>query len=112
MSFIESEPLSLSSLEIDRAAFDLVNKFRKQNGKPPLTWDDSLFKIATGHSNNMASGKVPFGHQGFDKRAASIPFKHGLVSENVAMNSGNGDAAKVKLTLLMILSYSVIINNL
>ena len=43
----------------------------------------------------MTSGRVPFGHQDFDKRVAAIPFKHGLVSENVAMNQGASDPARV-----------------
>jgi len=69
-----------------------VNAFRKQNGKEPLAWEESLYKISTEHSNDMASGKVPFGHQGFTQRVASIPFKHGEVAENVAMNQGSDPA--------------------
>jgi len=33
-----------------------VNAFRKQNGKEPLAWEESLYKISTEHSNDMASG--------------------------------------------------------
>lgn len=81
---------------IAKSAFDLVNKYRKQNGRKELAWDSSLSNLAMGHSKDMASGKVPFGHQGFDKRSAAIPFRHGAVAENVAYSQGVSDPVKVK----------------
>jgi uncharacterized protein YkwD len=38
----------------------------------PLILDDSLSGIAQGHSDAMASGKVPLGHDGFAARTDAI----------------------------------------
>ena len=45
-----------------------TNQFRKAQGLPGLMMKDELNKIAKKHSVDMASGRVPFGHQGFDDR--------------------------------------------
>ena len=43
----------------------------------------------------MAEKKVPFGHQGFQQRMRAIPFRINSAAENVAMNQGMADVAKV-----------------
>ena len=45
-----------------------TNQFRKTKGLPELQLIEELNVIAQQHSNNMAKGKVAFGHDGFDKR--------------------------------------------
>ena len=45
----------------------------------------------------MAEGKVPFGHQGFKERVRAYPFAHSTAAENVAMNSGTVDVARVSV---------------
>lgn len=64
-----------------------TNKFRKSEGLPGLVMRDELNKIAKKHSIDMATGRVPFGHQGFDDRDAQakkvIPGIHSF-AENVA----------------------------
>lgn len=44
------------------------------------------------HSKNMAERRVPFGHDGFDKRADAIDMPHELTCENVAFSDGYGDS--------------------
>ena len=39
------------------------------------------------HSKNMAEGKVPFGHEGFNARVDAIPFHQTSACENVAYSS-------------------------
>jgi uncharacterized protein YkwD len=48
--------------------------------------NDMESSLATGHSQDMARGKVPFGHEGFKSRAKSIQKALGSneVGENVA----------------------------
>jgi uncharacterized protein YkwD len=47
-----------------------TNQFRKSQGLNDLIMRDDLNKIAQHHSEDMASGRVPFGHAGFYKRDA------------------------------------------
>jgi uncharacterized protein YkwD len=47
-----------------------TNQFRKSQGLNALIVRDDLNKIALHHSEDMASGRVPFGHAGFYKRDA------------------------------------------
>ena len=71
----------------------LVNEEREKRGKPPLLAWDPVVKIAKEHSKSMASKKIPFGHDGFEKRAQKIrifcsPESFG---ENVAYNKNCED---------------------
>mmetsp|Transcript_28152 Transcript_28152/g.24882 ORF Transcript_28152/g.24882 Transcript_28152/m.24882 type:complete len:92 (+) Transcript_28152:571-846(+) len=43
------------------------------------------------HSKNMAEGKVPIGHDGFQDRMHKVPFYIRSFSENVAWNSNSSD---------------------
>jgi len=64
-----------------------VNLDRKAKGLKPLALNSMESSVASKHSQDMASGKVPFGHQGLDDRAKMIRKALGkvsLVGENVA----------------------------
>lgn len=66
----------LSSFDTNKATglvADVINQtntFRAANGLTELEMLDELNTIAQKHSENMASGRVSFGHSGFAKRAA------------------------------------------
>lgn len=64
-----------------------TNKFRSSKNKSDLIMRDDLNKIAEKHSIDMAKGRVPFGHNGFDDRQAKakkqIPTMS-MFAENVA----------------------------
>lgn len=47
------------------------------------------------HSKNMAEGKVPVGHAGFNERMRQVPFFVRSFAENVAYNYNCGDAVEV-----------------
>ncbi len=84
------------SAPVTEQIFQLVNKHRQKAGLKPLQQNDILAKVAEGHSRNMASGSVPFSHDGFEERVAKIgkQIKNTTNSaENVAYSSG--DAASV-----------------
>jgi len=63
-----------------------VNEDRKIHGLSPLEMNDMESGLALKHSQNMASGKVKFGHDGFNSRAKTIQKELGSVQigENVA----------------------------
>lgn len=82
---------SLASLE--QAIHDQVNQYRFSQNLPPLQLDERISREARLHSQQMASGVVPFSHQGFEQRveaiAASIPYRS--AGENLAYNLGYQD---------------------
>ena len=73
--------------------FSETNQFRKSQGLALLIMQDDLNLIAQKHSEDMASGLVPFGHDGFDKRnvlsGKKIANMHGF-AENVAFGPVSG----------------------
>jgi uncharacterized protein YkwD len=69
-----------------------VNKFRTSKGLPELTLSEELNAIAQKHSENMAAGRVAFGHSGFAKRNAMAKAKLEDMSsyaENVAYGASS-----------------------
>jgi uncharacterized protein YkwD len=70
-----------------------TNKFRKSKRLPPLEMQEELNAIAQKHTDDMARGRVEFGHSGFDTREARARkyFPHAThFAENVAYGSHNG----------------------
>ena len=63
-----------------------VNDDRKQHDLTPLQLNVMESSLAFKHSQDMATGKVKFGHDGFNSRAKSIQKSVGAVEvgENVA----------------------------
>ncbi len=71
-----------------------VNKFRAQNGKPALTLNKDMDETAGIHSQAMAKGTVPFGHDNFELRFKYVAAKLGRIdefAENVAMGMMNAE---------------------
>lgn len=76
-----------SKNKIENDILYYVNLHRKSIGLRPLKLNSVESSVANKHSVNMATGKVPFGHQGFNDRAKSLRKKLGsitMVGENVA----------------------------
>ena len=70
-----------------------TNKFRKSKHLPALEMREDLNEIARKHSENMAKGKLKFGHDGFSARQAQVqkiiqPFSE--MAENVAYGATTG----------------------
>lgn len=73
-----------------------VNKYRASKGLAPLVANKLMDSLAAMHSEQMANGTTPFGHDGFEDRVATYSKLQGKVSraaENVAY--GNLDAEGV-----------------
>jgi uncharacterized protein YkwD len=75
-----------------------TNDFRKANGLRKLEMRNDLNSIAQKHSEDMASGRRSFGHDGFKQRTNKVEkiFKTCTVAENVAYGADN---AKEAITL-------------
>ena len=97
---ILSEPVmaqqSRQSTEgMNKEILRLVNKHRTDMGLKPLSNDPHIIKEAEQHSKNMASGKVAFGHDGFEGRSNRLSkvIKHsGASAENVAYGARTAEA--------------------
>ncbi len=84
---------SLTALE--NSIFQQVNQYRQSRNLPPLKQDPSISEQAKIHSQEMAEGKVAFGHDGFERRVKAIArsISYRQASENVAFNQGFSDPA-------------------
>lgn len=73
---------------MERDFHERINAHRASSGLPALEMDADLARLARGHSRAMASGAVPFGHGGFDDRAAAYRERRSYreFAENVAFN--------------------------
>ncbi|MGZ5045076.1 MAG: FG-GAP-like repeat-containing protein [Methylobacter sp.] len=86
---------------IEQSVFQQINAYRASQGLPALTLNATIIsEQARIHSQNMASGIVPFGHTGFETRiqtiAQTIPYRS--AAENVAANQGYSDPASTAVT--------------
>jgi uncharacterized protein YkwD len=63
-----------------------VNEDRIEHGLPTLQMNSMESQLAEKHSRDMATGKVKFGHDGFNSRAKTIQKELGSteIGENVA----------------------------
>ncbi|MEX2582337.1 MAG: CAP domain-containing protein [Gemmatimonadota bacterium] len=79
---------SPGAASLEREIHELVNLQRSAAGLRPLDWNGVLANLAAEHSGAMAAGARPFGHDGFEARAAAArqALGTGRFSENVATN--------------------------
>jgi uncharacterized protein YkwD len=88
----QTAPVATATLERD--AFNRINVYRQAKGLPVLVWNEAIAAQARIHSQNMANGRVAFGHDGFAARIAATKITYGGAAENVAYNQGYADPAK------------------
>ena len=81
---------------MEKSIHQQINQYRQSRKLPPLTLDSRISTQAKIHSQNMASGKVPFSHDGFEQRVSiirrQIPYQ--AAAENVAFNQGYSNPAE------------------
>ncbi len=72
--------------DFEQEIVDLINYYRDTTGKSELIVDTVIRREARTHSMNIATGKVPFGHEGYQERANTIFTEVGgtVFGENVA----------------------------
>lgn len=80
---------------MERKTFDLINQYRQSKGLDALVWNETVANAARGHSDDMASGEVAFGHEGFFDRINGLRSTMNILgaAENVASNNGFPDPA-------------------
>jgi uncharacterized protein YkwD len=84
---------TINTAAIETSVFQQINQYRASQGLPALTRNSSIDNQARIHSQNMASGKVAFGHDGFQARITAIGIPYSAAAENVAYNQGYSDPA-------------------
>ncbi|RCJ41301.1 alkaline phosphatase [Nostoc minutum NIES-26] len=105
----DNQPLSISSSQIatsttfettalEKSVFDQINRYRAAKKLPKLKLNPTISRQARIHSQNMARGKVPFSHQGFERRVTAIPLRFNSAAENVAFNQGYSNPASEAVT--------------
>lgn len=92
----QSAPATTATLERD--AFNRINTYRAQRGLPALVWNETIANQARIHSRNMATGAVPFGHNGFAARISATRIAYSSAAENVAWNKGYSNPAQQAAT--------------
>ena len=83
----QKEKSDSSVTDFDKEIFNAVNNHRTSVGLQKLEFNQSVWEKAKEHSSNMASGIVPFGHDGFYDRVEIIKEElegAGSSAENVA----------------------------
>ena len=94
MSFTSGQPLTEGLTE---DVLKYTNQYRKSKGLRTLEMRDDLNAIARKHSQDMASGRCGFGHDGYDARVSKIKKTikpcDGFIAENVAYGAHNGKEA-------------------
>ncbi|CAJ1353524.1 unnamed protein product [Effrenium voratum] len=61
---------------VARRALDETNIFRGSENMPPLKWCQGIADIAAEHARQMATGAMPFSHDGFHDRVRRYPIPH------------------------------------
>lgn len=91
----ESAQMNAETQTLISKFMELVNNHRKSLGLKALIHADNMALIALGHSEDMASQKVAFGHTGFSGRcddAREAMNGGNLCSENVASGQKTAEA--------------------
>jgi uncharacterized protein YkwD len=80
---------------LEVAVVDLVNRHRIAHGLSALVADARIAREARRHSAAMATGAIPFGHDGFPDRIAALRrvMACGAAAENVSSTQGYDDPA-------------------
>lgn len=90
--------------EVERRAFDLINKERAKLGLPQLSWSNELVEVARMHSQSMAEFRF-FSHRGLDNKLVSDRAdalrvgKWRAIGENIAYNRGFADPVEKAVAL-------------
>ncbi|MBD2388379.1 CAP domain-containing protein [Cylindrospermum sp. FACHB-282] len=84
---------TVNTAAIEASVFEQINQYRASQGLAALTRNSAIDTQARTHSKNMASGQVPFGHNGFQQRVQATGISYSAAAENVAYNQGVSDPA-------------------
>ncbi|MDZ7933496.1 MAG: CAP domain-containing protein [Emticicia sp.] len=83
----QSSEQLIGEAQLQQSVLDYVNQYRRNKGLSPLKMIPLITAEALKHSKDIADGKTPFGHDGFDGRADRIMSRieqSNAIAENVA----------------------------
>lgn len=82
-------------IQLEEEIHRQVNQYRLSKNLPPLKMDARISQIARLYSQDMASGKATFSHDGFDQRVKAIgtSIRYRGAAENLAYLKGYPDLA-------------------
>ncbi|MBD2597752.1 alkaline phosphatase [Nostoc sp. MBR 210] len=92
-SQLASSTTTFNTTALEKSVFEQINRYRVSKKLPKLTLNANISRQARIHSQNMAKGKVPFSHNGFEKRVMSTSIRFNSAGENVAVNQGYSNPA-------------------
>ncbi len=92
-STVSQETTSSEFAKLEESTHQKINQYRQSKNLPPLTLNATISQQARLHSQAMATGQVPFSHNGFDDRISAIAqsISYSRAAENVAYNQGYSD---------------------
>lgn len=100
--YVFSKPCLAYSYITDyqKAIWADINSYRSEHNLPPLKLNQVISEQAQQHSDDMATNKISFGHDGFKVRMSKIfdQLSSKAMAENVAFTSDNARTV-VKLWL-------------
>lgn len=98
---LDPSPPAIDAGRLEQEIYGEVNSLRASRGLASLAWSNVVAEQARQHSSNMASGKTPFSHDGFDERRAAIAhsLSFGASGEVVARTTATTAAAVVGMWL-------------
>lgn len=88
-----TQSTTVNTNTLEQSVFEQINQYRASKGMSPLTRNTKIDSQARSHSQDMANGNTPFGHQDFSNRVKSIGIAYSGAAENVAYNQGYKDPA-------------------
>jgi len=89
-STVSQKPSSAEFATLEQSVHQQINQYRQSRNLPALKLDARISEQARIHSQQMASSRVPFSHQGFEGRVKAIAksISYRRAAENVAYNQG------------------------
>ncbi|QLE55823.1 CAP domain-containing protein [Nostoc sp. TCL26-01] len=90
---VATSSTTFQTTALEKSVFEQINRYRLARKLPKLRLNARITQQARIHSRNMARGRVPFSHQGFEQRVNAIPLRYNSAAENVAFNRGYDNPA-------------------
>jgi uncharacterized protein YkwD len=84
---------NIINADMEASVFQKINRYRVSQNLPALTRNFAIDNQARIHSQNMASGKIAFGHNGFSGRVAATGIASSGYAENVTYNQRHQDSS-------------------
>jgi len=95
-SITDPEPNANETGNLERELYNLVNQYREVNQLNQLIWSNTISKQCRYHSNDIALGRIPFGHFGNEIRLYKIrhTFPHAIAAELIYQQDGSDQFAR------------------